>query len=137
MTAEDKLQALVSSLALVEDPQERLAHVVDSARRSPPLPTESRTEANRVPGCVSVVWLAGEVREGRCQFRCAADSPLVRALMSTLCDFFSGLTPAEVAACELDPLEALGLLRNLSPTRRNGLASARRAIQAIARQAAA
>jgi cysteine desulfuration protein SufE len=137
MTAEGKLQGLVSSLALVEDPQERLAHVVDSARQFPPLPPELRTEANRVPGCVSVVWLAGEVREGCCQFRCAADSPLVRGLMATLCDFFSGLTPAEVAACELDPLETLGLLRHLSPTRRNGLESARRAIRSLARQATA
>jgi cysteine desulfuration protein SufE len=137
MTLEAKLAGLVSDLAILEDPQERLAHVVHVARPLPALPPELRTDARRVAGCVSAVWLAGELREGRCHFRCAADSPLVRGLMATLCDFFSGFPPADVAASELDPLEALGLLRNLTPTRRNGLESARLAIRTFAREAAA
>ena len=36
---------------------------------------------------------------------------------------------------DADPLEALGLIRHLSPTRRNGLASARARIRELARQA--
>jgi len=132
VTPAEKLRQLVDDLAILDDPQERLAHVVTRAKRVPPLPVEARTEANRVRGCVSVVWLAGEVVDGRCLFRCAADSPVVHGLLVLLCEFFSGCTPGEVAACDLDPLEATGLLRNLSPTRRNGLASALQAIRAFA-----
>lgn len=133
MTPAEKLRQLVDDLAILDDPQERLAHVVARAKRLVPLPAEARTEANRVRGCVSVVWLAGEVVEGRCRFRCAADSPIVLGLLVLLCEFFSDLTPGEAAACELDPLDATGLLRNLSPTRRNGLASALNAIRTFAR----
>ncbi len=98
----------------------------------PELTASERTDAHRVTGCVSVVWLAGQMRGGRCFFRCAAESALVRALVAFLCEFFSGFTPREILTADPDPLEALGIARNLSPTRRNGLAAARRAIRAFA-----
>src|SRR4051812_6814140 len=61
-----KLQQLIDDLSLVEDPQERLAFVVDRAKKFPPLPSAERTDANRVRGCISVVWLVGEMRDGHC-----------------------------------------------------------------------
>jgi cysteine desulfuration protein SufE len=131
-TLEEKLRQQVEDLAIIDDPQERLAHVVDRAKRIPPLPASERTDVHRVRGCVSIVWLVGEMRDGRCLFRFDADSPIVRGLLAVLCEFFSGSSPAEISAGNLDPLEALGLLAHLSPTRRNGLAAALRAIQAFA-----
>lgn len=130
----EKLQRLTDDLAVLDDPQERLSVILDRARRAPPLPADLRTAANRVPGCVSVVWLVGEIREGRCYFHGDAESPLVRGLVACLCDFFSGAPAAEVAASTLDPLEALGVTRNLSPTRRHGLAAVRRAVRDFALQ---
>lgn len=132
MTLAEKLSTLVDDLAIIDDPQERLGAVVDRAKKLPPLADSERTEANRVRGCVSLVHLVGEVRDGRCYFRCEADGPLVRGLVALLCTFFSGATPAEIATFEPDPLEALDLAKNLSPTRRNGLASARATIRAFA-----
>lgn len=128
----EKLQRTIDDFAVLDDPHERLAAVVDRARRSPGLSPAERTDANRVRGCVSVVWLVGEVRDGRCVFRCDAESPLVRGLVFFLCDFFTGATPAEIVATDASPLEALDLLRNLSPTRRNGLTAVRQAIHTFA-----
>ena len=127
----------MEELALIPDAQERLTLVVDRAKRIPPLPASERTDANRVRACVSVVWLVSEVREGVCHFRADAESPLVRGLVVLLADFFSGFTPAALATSNADPLEALQLTQNLSPTRRNGLAAARNAIHAFARQTVA
>jgi cysteine desulfuration protein SufE len=132
VTLDEKLRQQVEDLAIIDDPQERLAHVIDRAKRIPPLPAAERTDAHRVRGCVSIVWLVGEVRDGRCVFRFDADSSIVRGLLALLCEFFSGFSPADVAANSLDPLETLGLLANLSPTRRNGLAAARKTIRAFA-----
>jgi cysteine desulfuration protein SufE len=131
----EKLDRLRDELAPFDDPQERLSHLVDRARRGPRLAPEERTDANRVTGCVSVVWLAGTAGPGGCAFRAHADSPVVQALLALLCDFFSGAQAADVAACELDPLAELGISRGLSPTRVNGLASARTRLRAIAAQA--
>jgi cysteine desulfuration protein SufE len=108
--------------------------VVDRAKRLPPLRIEDRIEANRVRGCVSVVWLVSELRGERCHFRGDAESPVVRGLVTFLCDFFTNASVGEVAASTLEPLEAADLIRNLSPTRRNGLAAVRRAIREFAQR---
>jgi cysteine desulfuration protein SufE len=128
----EKQQQLVADYTIIDDPQERLGAVVDNARRRPPLPESERTEANRVKGCVSLAWVVGELRDGRCFFRSDADSPLVRGLLTLLCDFYSGATPADVAATEPTLLDELGLSRNLSPTRLNGLRSVRARIRDFA-----
>lgn len=130
----EKLQRVVDDLAVVDDPQERLAVIVDRNKKIAPLPANERTDANRVRGCVSIVWLIGELREGRCFFRSDAESPVVRGLVGFLSDFFNGATVTEIATSELEPLDALDLTRNLSPTRRNGLAAARQAIRAFAQK---
>lgn len=133
MPLTEKLQRLADDFAVLPDHQERLAAVVDRTKRVAPLPAADRTAAHRVAGCVSVVWLVGELRPGGiCRFRSDAESPLVRGLVAFVADFFSDAPAAEIAACDLDPLEALGLARHLSPTRQNGLAAVRAAIRAFA-----
>ena len=134
MTLAEKQQHLADTLAVIPDPQERLAIVVDRAKKLPPLADHERTDSHLVRGCISRVHLAAELRDGRCHFRADADSPLVRGLVALLCDFYSGLTPAEIAASDADPLAELGLTENLSPTRQNGLASVRAAIRAFAEE---
>lgn len=132
MTLAEKQLQLADTLAVIPDLQERLAVVVDRAKKLPPLADSERTDANLVRGCVSRVYLVGELRDGRCSFRADADSPLVRGLVTLLCEFFSGATPAEIAASAADPLGELDLTKNLSPTRQNGLAAVRAAIRAFA-----
>ncbi len=132
MTPDENLHRLAADLGAFEDPQERLTFVVDRVRRVPPLPAADRIDAHRVPGCVSVVWLTGREEAGRWIFRADADSPVVRGLLLLLCEVYSGAETAAIAACGRDPLAELGLLRDLSPTRRNGLASARERIRHLA-----
>ncbi len=136
VTLAEKQRQLVTDYSIIDDAQERLAAVVDHARRQPPLAAAERIEANRVKGCVSLAWVVGETRAGRCYFRGDADSPLVRGLLLLLCGFYSGAAPADVAATEPTLLEELGLARNLSPTRLNGLRSVRAKIREFAVTAA-
>ncbi len=125
VTLTEKQQQLIAGYALIDGAQERLAVIVDGARKMPALPGSERIEANRVRGCVSQAWLVAEARDGHCHFRGDADSPLVRGLLKLLCDFYSGATPGDIAATEPVLLEELGLTRHLSPTRLNGLRSVR------------
>jgi cysteine desulfuration protein SufE len=130
----EKLQRVISDFAMFDDPHERLAALVDRTKRIPPLPPGDRIDANRVHGCVSVVWLVSELREGRCYFRSDAESPIVRGLVAFVSDFYDATPVSELATSDVDPLEALDLVRNLSPTRRNGLAATRAAILEFARK---
>jgi len=133
VTLAEKQQQMIEDLAFIEDAQERLSAIVDRARSRPPLPEAERTEVNRVKGCVSQAWVAGEIRDGRCHFRSDADSPLVRGLLALLCDFYSDATPDDVAATEPELFETLGVAQNLTPTRLNGLRSVRTKIRDFAR----
>lgn len=134
VTLAEKQQQLIDDLAIIDDPQERLAVIVDRAKKNPPLADHERTDAQLVRGCISRVHLVGELHDGRCRFRADADSPLVLGLVALLCEFFNDATPAEIAASSADPLGALGLTRNLSPTRQNGLAAVRATIRAFAQE---
>ena len=84
MTPGDTLTRLAADLAAFEDPQERLAFVVDRVRRVPPLSAAERIDAHRVTGCISIVWLTGREEGGRWTFRADADSPVVRGLLLLL-----------------------------------------------------
>jgi cysteine desulfuration protein SufE len=129
--------ALVEELMHLHDSHERLSAVVDRAKREPRFSSQERTEAHRVAGCASSVWLIGEFRDAHCYFRSDAESPVVRGLVALLTNFFSGATPEEILGTEANPLQTLELERSLSATRRHGLGAVRQAIRNFASAARA
>ena len=124
----ERQEVIRRTLGGIADPHERLSVAMGWKTDLRPLTEEERTEEYRVRGCVSRVWLAAEMQGGRCRFRMDAESPLVRGLVGMLCGIYDGATPEEVAMEEPVVMEELGLLKNLSPTRQNGLAAVRRAL---------
>ncbi len=135
MTLAEKRAGLLEDYSFIENRQERLAAVVDRARRLPPLAEGERVDANRVTGCISQVWVVCSLEADRCQFRCDAYGPLVKGLVAFLCELHTGATPTEIVADTTDLLAELGLLRDLTPTRQNGLAAVRARIRAFAESA--
>ena len=104
--------------------QERLSALTSHAARMK-LPAEARIDANLVPGCISRVWLHGELRDGLTRFDCDADSPMVKALVAVLCELYSDVSAREVAETEPEIWQGCQFHKMLSPTRLNGLASVR------------
>lgn len=131
MSLEEKQRTLIEDLNLIPDPQERLSAVVSGAGRVK-VAEEHKVDANLVPGCVSRVWLHGEMAEGQTRFRCDADSPIVKGLAALLCDLYSSTSPAEAATVEPKIWEACGFTKLLSPTRLNGLMNVRKRIREMA-----
>lgn len=132
MTLAEKQRQLTEDLSIVPDRNERLALVIDRSRRLARLPPAEKNPSTLVPGCVSPVWLVGESQDGRVLFRSDAESPMVRGLVALMCELYDRGTPAEIAVIEPAIFEELGLLQNLSPTRRNGLDAVRKRIRTIA-----
>jgi cysteine desulfuration protein SufE len=132
MTLAEKQHALIEELSIVDDRRERLSLVVERARRVPSLPAVDKNDSTRVPGCLSPVWLVGAHHNGVVRLRADAESPMVKALVVLMVELYDGATPAEIAATEPTFFDELGLTRDLSPTRRNGLASVRARIKTIA-----
>ncbi|QYM79709.1 SufE family protein [Horticoccus luteus] len=133
MTLAEKELQFIERYGVFDDPQERLAAIVDRARRAPSLPATQRTAATRIAGCQSPVWVVAEFTGERCRFHADAESPVVRGLVTLLCELFSGATPADIVDFDVALLDELGLTRHLSPTRRHGLANVVAHIRTFAR----
>jgi len=81
-----------------------------------------KCEANRVHGCESQVWLVGELHDGHWQFSASSDARMIRGLVALLLLRVNGLSVADLKQIDLpDWFNQLGLSRQLSPSRSNGL----------------
>ncbi len=131
MTLAEKQQSFIDDLNIIHDPHERLNAVV-SRGASMKLSEAHKIDANLVPGCISRVWLHGELVDGRARFNCEAESPMVKGLAALLCELYTDSDPEEIAAIEPKVWEACGFTKMLSPTRLNGLANMRKRIREMA-----
>lgn len=122
---QDQLNDLATEFDLLGDWEERYRYVIDLGRELAPLTDAERSEANKVRGCASQVWLVTEPQaDGAVAFRGDSDAHIVRGLIAILLRLFSGRRPDEIVA--FDPkvaFETLGLAGALSSQRSNGLAS--------------
>lgn len=90
--------------------------------RLEPLSEADKVEANRVHGCESLVWLVAEHVDGQWRFKAASDARLLRGLLALLLVRVQGLSSADLAELDLPGwFTRLGLERQLSPSRSNGL----------------
>lgn len=90
--------------------------------RLPALNEADKTDANRVHGCESQVWLIGALQDGQWQFAASSDARLIRGLVALLLVRVNGLSAQELQQVDLpDWFNQLGLSRQLSPSRSNGL----------------
>ncbi|WP_313117907.1 SufE family protein [Ectopseudomonas guguanensis] len=102
--------------------EQRARLLMQWGERLEPLSDAERIDENRVHGCESLVWLVAERRDGRLHFRAGSDARLLRGLLAVLLVRVEGLPRAELASVDLvDWFEQLGLQRQLSPSRSNGL----------------
>jgi cysteine desulfuration protein SufE len=125
MVIDDALAELKDEFELLGDWEERYRYVIELGKDLAPLADAERTEAQKVRGCASQVWLVTEPRaDGTLGFRGDSDAHIVRGLIAILLRLYSGRTPAEIMAFDAKAaFEQLGLAGALSTQRSNGLVS--------------
>ncbi len=121
----EEQERIVEDFALFEDPREKLEYLIELGKELPALEERHRTEANKVRGCQSQVWLVAEYDRdsGRLHLRADSDAIIVRGLIALLLRLYSGRSPAEILAKPPEVFERIGLGRLLTPGRQNGLYS--------------
>lgn len=132
-SAQTVQDAIVEEFSFFGDWTERYQYLIDLGRKLPPLPEELKTEANKVQGCQSQVWLVASGDSGRLDFRAISDSAIVSGLIALLLRVYSGRSAHEILDTQPRFIEAIGLAKHLSPTRSNGLAAMFTRIQDEAR----
>jgi len=129
--------AIAEEFAFFADWSERYQYLIDLGRKLPPFPDALKTDAHRLHGCQSMVWIVPSGDAGRLDFAAASDSAIVSGLIFLALRVYSGRSAADILATEADYIANIGLAKHLSPTRNNGLASLLERIRDTARQALA
>jgi cysteine desulfuration protein SufE len=119
------LADLSDELDVLGDWEERYRYVIDLGKTLSPLGESERSDANKVRGCASQVWLVTErAANGTLSFRGDSDAHIVRGLIAILTSLYSGRAPDEILAFDAEAaFNQLGLTGALSRQRSNGLFS--------------
>jgi len=127
MAASAEFEEIVESFELFDDWEDRYRYVIELGREMEPLPESRRTDAAKVEGCASQVWLVPEVRpddQGHdcLHFQGDSDAMIVRGLIAILRALYSGQPLTEIPKIDAPAeLGRLGLEQHLSSQRSNGL----------------
>ena len=119
---DEQLDELAAEFDFLDDWEERYRYVIDLGRALAPLGEAERSEANKVRGCASQVWLVTERGPGGVlSFRGDSDAHIVRGLIAILLRLYSGRTADEILAFDARAaFDRLGLKSALSAQRSNG-----------------
>ena len=137
------IDEIVDNFELLDQWDDRYRYVIELGRTLPPLPQEAHSEANKVRGCASQVWLVTHVKPDgsggpRLTFEGDSDAHIVRGLIAILFALYSGKPAKEILETDAEALlTRLGLRENLTPQRSNGLRAMVERIQAEAKAALA
>lgn len=128
---------VVETFEFMDDWEDRYRYVIDLGRNMPPMDEELKTPGTKVDGCASQVWISprieGEGAERRLLFVGDSDAMIVRGLIAVLHLMLSGRSPAEILETDVEgELAGLGLDKNLSAQRSNGLRAMVERIRSLA-----
>lgn len=101
--------------------------------RLEPFSEAERTDGNLVAGCESKLWVVGELHGTQWHFRGTSEARLLRGLLAVLLARVNGLCADEVQQLDVAQWFAqLGLARQLSPSRANGMNAVRQRMRELA-----
>jgi cysteine desulfuration protein SufE len=123
------IDEIVENFALLDEWDDRYRYLIELGRTLPPLPEGARSDANKVQGCASQVWLATKVAPNGgagpvLTFEGDSDAHIVRGLIAVLFALFSGRAAKDIISTDAIALfNELGLREHLTPQRSNGFRS--------------
>ena len=137
------IDEIISNFEVLEDWDDRYRYLIELGRTLPALAEAAHSDANKVQGCASQVWLATTVRPNGAAgpiltFAGDSDAHIVRGLIAILFAVFSGKSAREILGLDAIKLfEGMGLREHLTPQRSNGFRSMVERIRGDARAALA
>jgi len=123
------IDEIIENFELLEEWDDRYRYLIELGRALPPLPETARTDANKVQGCASQVWLATSIKPNGASgpvldFVGDSDAHIVRGLIAVLFALFSGKGAKDILSTDAIALfQKLGLREHLTPQRSNGFRS--------------
>jgi cysteine desulfuration protein SufE len=135
------IDEIAGNFSVLDDWDDRYRYLIELGRELSPLAEAARSDANKVQGCASQVWLDTTVRPNGAggpvlTFAGDSDAHIVRGLIAILFATYSGRSAKDILAVDAIKLfEGMGLREHLTPQRSNGFRSMVDRIRSDARTA--
>jgi cysteine desulfurase/selenocysteine lyase len=124
----------------VDDWAEKYEYLIEIGRKLPAMPDALKQEANRVQGCQSTVFMHARKQPGSAdviEFLADSDADIVRGELALLQKLYCGQRAGAVLAFDFPGfMQRIGLDKNLTQGRRNGLAEMLKRVQRFAQDIA-
>jgi cysteine desulfuration protein SufE len=137
------IEEIVDNFSVLDDWDDRYRYLIELGRELPPLAEAAHSDANKVQGCASQVWLDTSVRPNGAggpvlTFVGDSDAHIVRGLIAVLFAVYSDHSASDILSTDAIALfEKMGLREHLTPQRSNGFRSMVERIRSDARSALA
>ncbi len=115
-----QLDKLVNRFARISEPKRRYEQLLWYAKKLEAFPDEDKTKENKVPGCVSQVYVTANLIDDKVAFQGDSDAQITKGLLAMLITALSGLSPTEIIQLTPDFIKETQLDVSLTPSRANG-----------------
>ena len=116
----EALARIVERFQRRKDPKQRYQQLLWYAKKLQAMPEIDKVPENKVPGCVSQVYITANLDDGKVLYQGDSDAQLVKGLVALLIEGLNGLTPTEIVNLSPDFIQDIGLNASLTPSRANG-----------------
>ena len=114
------LKKIVERFQRTTEPKIRYQQLIWYAQKLQEFPEIDKLPANKVPGCVSQVYVTASLADDKVIFQGDSDSQLTKGLLALLIQGLNGSTPTEIVELTPDFIQETGLNVSLTPSRANG-----------------
>lgn len=115
-----QLDKLVKRFARISEPKRRYEQLLWYAKKLEAFPPEGKTPENKVPGCVSQVYITANLEGDKVFFQGDSDAQITKGLLAMLIAAIGGLSPTEILRLTPDFIKETQLDVSLTPSRANG-----------------
>ncbi len=135
------IEEIIDNFSVLDQWDDRYRYLIELGRELPPLSDAAHSDANKVRGCASQVWLDTKVRPNGAggpvlTFVGDSDAHIVRGLIAILLALFSDKPARDILSMDaLALFERMGLREHLTPQRSNGFRAMVERIRSDARAA--
>lgn len=120
-----ELDEIVEIFDLLGDWDARYQYLVELGEQMEPMPEDEKSDANRVKGCMSKVWVQAYEDPNdpkKIRYHGDCDTAVIKGVLALLIKMASGKTIEEVESLDVDEVfERLNLDEHLSPNRHVGV----------------
>jgi len=116
------LDDIVDIFELLGDWEQRYSYLSEMGENLPVMREDYKTEANKVKGCMSQVWVVAEENENKITFNGDCDTSIIKGVLALLIQLCSNRGLEEIERLNVDEFfERLQLDEHLSPNRHVGV----------------